>query len=83
MAHSIDCTNAARFIEAFILSRPAKFITTPELLLIYQYFNPCMECQVKPHMTSTLTGRLYYPIWTEHVIKCLGPIPIQMDLLND
>lgn len=84
MKHTNTCRIAANFIQAFIDARSPRslFCTSAEIMLVYQYFPPCQHCEIKPNQLSTLTGRLYGPIWEEHKEKSGLPGATQEDIID-
>lgn len=84
MSHEADCRKAYELINAFVLAREprAQYVTREEILLVYKHFSPCLSCQIKPDMLSTMTGRLYAPIWEEHVKREMDYMPQQGDIVD-
>ena len=84
MSHNLDCHRAYRLIDAFVRARApkAQYATTEEIVMVYEYFSPCRQCQVKPDMLSKMTGRLYEPIWNEHVKREMGFTGRQGDIID-
>lgn len=84
MSHNHNCLRAHAFIDAFVRARApkAQYATTEEILLTYQYFPPCCECEIKPDMLSKMTGRLYQAIWEEHVSRSMNFIGRQTDVID-
>lgn len=84
MSHSTDCYRSYQLIDAFVRARGPKvqYATTEEILLVYEYHPCCQECTIKPDMLSKMTGRLYAPIWEEHVKRSMPFVGQQADIVE-
>lgn len=70
--HKWQCRTFIAGVNLFINCRSAQFISKEELMFLLTNFTPCHECTPKSSDLSQMTGRLYKPIWDEHLKRIEG-----------